>query len=356
MMVSELTLKITKTTHSRLSQVDFNNIPFGRVFSDHYLVIDFVDGAWQQPEILPYGNMSISPACSGLHYGQLIFEGMKANKDVNTGDVLLFRPEENAKRLNRSAKRMCMPKLSVEQFMDGLKELVKLDRAWIPDAEDSSLYIRPLMFANDHYIGVRAADTYRFVIFTCPVGPYYGKPINVLIADDYVRAAPGGTGTAKAAGNYGGTLYPAKLAREKGFDQILWTDAYEHKYLEEIGTMNVLIVMDGKLVTPELDGTILEGITRESVLQLFRDEGVQVEERKVSVDEILDAHNKGTLEGMYGVGTAAVITKIGEIGYKNLRYALPDEDEASISMKVKRKLDAIKRGKVADKHGWIVRV
>lgn len=353
---TKLDIKITKTQNSKLSEVDFHNIPFGRVFSDHMFVIDYTDGAWQQPEIKPYGGMDISPACSALHYGQAIFEGMKANLDANTGDVLLFRPEENAKRLNRSAVRMGMPELPVETFMEGLKALLRLDRDWVPNVEDTALYIRPFMFANDNFIGVKKSNNYRFIIFTCPVGAYYSKPVSVWIEKDFKRAFPGGTGAAKAAGNYAATLYPASLVNEKGYDQILWTDGFESKYVEEIGTMNVFFVMDGKVVTPELDGTILEGITRESVLQLMRDEGIEVEERKLSVDEILAAHKNNTLQEVSGVGTAATITHIASLGCEDVHYDLPPISERKISAKIREQLVNIKLGIEEDKYGWIVRV
>lgn len=351
-----MNIKISLTTQSRLSEVDFNNIPFGRVFSDHIFVVDYADGRWQTPEIKPFEAMALSPACSALHYGQSIFEGMKANLDAQTGDVLLFRPEKNAARLNSSAIRMGMPTLPVETFLEGLKTLIKIDRKWVPNVEDSALYIRPFMFANDHFIGVKKAQNYRFIIFTCPVGAYYPKPVSVWIEKDFKRAFPGGTGAAKAAGNYAATLYPASLANEKGYDQILWTDGIESKYVEEIGTMNVFFVIDGKVLTPELDGTILEGITRESVVQLMKNKGILVEERKVSVDEILAAHKNGTLEEVFGVGTAATITHISDLGYEDVRYALPSIPDRKISNSIKKELVNIKLGLLPDPHDWIVRM
>lgn len=349
-------INITQITKSRISEVDFHNIPFGRVFSDHLLVVDYKDGAWQKPEIKPFGDMMLSPACSALHYGQSIFEGMKANLDANTGEVLLFRPEENAKRLNRSATRMGMPTLPVETFVEGLKTLLQLDRKWVPDVEDTALYIRPFMFANDNFIGVKKSSNYRFIIFTCPVGAYYSKPVSVWIEKDFKRAFPGGTGAAKAAGNYAATLYPASLVNEKGYDQILWTDGHESKYVEEAGTMNVFFVIDGKVVTPDLDGTILEGITRESVLQLMKDSGIEVEERRLSVDEILAAHKANKLQEVSGVGTAATITHIASLGYEDVHYDLPPVSERTISNKIRKQLVDIKLGIAEDKHNWIVRV
>lgn len=352
----KMSIKITQTSQSRLPKVDFNNIPFGRVFSDHVFTVDYADGKWQTPEIKPFGEMLLSPACSALHYGQSIFEGMKANLDAQTGEVLLFRPEENAKRLNKSAVRMGMPELPVETFLEGLKTLIQIDKQWVPNVEDSALYIRPYMFANDHFIGVKKAANYRFIIFTCPVGAYYPKPVSVWIEKDFKRAFPGGTGAAKAAGNYAATLYPASLANEKGYDQILWTDGLESKYVEEIGTMNVFFVINGKALTPELDGTILEGITRESVIQLMKNRGIEVEERKVSVAEILAAYENGTLEEVFGVGTAATITHISDLGYEDVKYPLPSIPDRKISNAVKEELVNIKLGILPDPHDWIIRI
>lgn len=356
MILTDPALKIERVEHSRISEVDFNNIPFGRIFSDHMLVCDYVDGEWQDAVIQPYQNLSLSPACSGLHYGQSIFEGMKANRDMETGEILLFRPDENAKRLYDSAQRMCMPPFDPQLFVHCLKELINLDRNWVPNQEDSALYIRPLMFANDNYIGVKAAYNYKLVIFTSPVGAYYAAPVKVWIEDRYVRAFPGGTGDVKAAGNYGPTLYPAKLAKKRGYDQILWTDAYEHKYVEEIGTMNVFFQIDGKVYTPKLESSILPGITRESVMQLIREEGVEVIEKRLSVDEIFAACEKGTLQDAFGTGTAATISHIANLGYKEFDHELPPIAERTLSNKIKQQLEDIKRGRTADVNGWIVRV
>ncbi|MEZ4883893.1 MAG: branched-chain amino acid aminotransferase [Chitinophagales bacterium] len=353
---SKLDIDIIRAKKSRISEVDFHNIPFGRIFSDHIFVVDYKDGQWQKPQIRPFDNMSISPACSALHYGQSIFEGMKANLDESTGEVLLFRPEKNAERLNNSAIRMGMPTLPVETYVEGLKALIDIDRQWVPDVEDTALYIRPFMFANDHFIGVKKAANYRFIIFTCPVGAYYDKPVSVWIEKDFKRAFPGGTGAAKAAGNYAATLYPASLVNEKGYDQILWTDGLESKYVEEIGTMNVFFVIDGKAITPELDGTILEGITRESIVQLMKDRGIEVEERKLSVEEILAAHKNHTLQEVSGVGTAATITHISGLGYEDVHYELPPVADRKISNSIREELVNIKLGIAEDKHNWIVRV
>ncbi len=350
-------MSIKQVPHSRIATVDFNNIPFGRVFSDHMVVMDYEDGEWQAPQIIPYGNLTdMTPGTSVLHYGQAIFEGMKANRDENSDDVLLFRPEENGKRLYDSAVRMGIPPVPVDVFMECLKEVVKLDRQWVPDVPESALYIRPFIYGNDPFIGVKAAQRYKFVIFTCPVGPYYPYPVKVLISEKYVRAFPGGTGAVKAAGNYAATLYPASIAKAEGYDQILWTDGLEHKYVEEIGTMNVMFQIDGKFYTPKLDGTILPGITRKSVIQLLRDAGQEVIEKKVSVEEVINAHKNGTLQDMFGVGTAATITYISDIGFRGENYSLPPIEERTISQGIKAEMEGIKRGRKEDRYNWITRV
>lgn len=347
---------VTKTKQSRIAQVDFSNIPFGRIFSDHMFVMDYQNGQWQQGQIMPYGNLSLSPATSALHYGQAIFEGLKANRDSYSDDILLFRPYNNAKRMNNSALRMGMPQLPDEIFVNAIKGLINLDRNWVPQASDASLYIRPVMFGCDSFIGVRSSENYKFVILTSPVGPYYTKPVKVIIADSFVRAFEGGTGEAKAAGNYGATMYPAMLAKQKGYDQVLWTDGVEHKYVEEIGTMNVFFIINGEVITPAFDGTILHGITRDSVLSLCSEMGLRVSERKISTDELFEAHAKGTLQDAFGAGTAATITHIEELAYKGKSYQLPPPETRTISIKVKKELENIKRGLTEDRFNWIVRV
>ncbi|HEY4651093.1 MAG TPA: branched-chain amino acid aminotransferase [Pontibacter sp.] len=338
-----------------MSELDFNNIAFGKIFSDHMLVADFKEGAWRNPEILPYGNMSLSPATSAIHYGQAIFEGMKAYRSIE-GDIMLFRPLDNFRRLNISAHRMCMPELPEEIFMHGLEQLLRLDAAWVPPTEGSALYIRPFMFATDDFIGVRPSSNYRFAVFSCPVGAYYSAPVRVAIETKYVRSAEGGAGFAKAAGNYGAALYPAKLMQEKGYHQLIWTDHKEHKYIEESGTMNVMFVINGVLVTPAVSSTILSGITRDSVLQVARDLGYPVEERRVSVEEIVEAHKAGTLQEAFGTGTAATIAQIATIHYNGEDLELPAIAGRKISVNVTAQLDKIKTGQAPDTHNWIHRI
>ncbi|TPE44629.1 branched-chain amino acid aminotransferase [Pontibacter mangrovi] len=355
MSIDMLTIPAQCVAESRISELDYNNIEFGKIFSDHMLVADYKDGKWQNPQILPYGNMSLSPATSALHYGQSIFEGMKAYKDAN-GDLLLFRPLDNFRRLNKSAERMCMPAITEDIFMQGLEQLLKLDAAWVPPTSGCALYIRPFMFATDEFIGVRPSSNYRFTVFTCPVGAYYGQPLKVAIEPQYVRSAEGGAGFAKAAGNYGAALLPARNMQERGYHQLIWTDAKEHKFIEESGTMNLMFVIDGKLITPPVSTTILAGITRDSVLTLAKDLGYTVEERKVSVDELEEAYKAGKLQEAFGTGTAATIAQIATIHYNGQDMHLPVVEEREISNRIANELDKIKTGQAPDKHNWVHRI
>lgn len=345
------TIKIERIKESRIKEVDFDNIPFGRQFSDHMFVMDYKDGKWENPVIKPYQPIPMSPAMHALHYGQSIFEGMKAYKNIE-GEVFLFRPEENFNRFNNSAERMCMPQIPKAIFMEALTELVRMDHAWIPLKEGSSLYVRPFMYATDEFIGVRPSETYRFIIFTCPVGTYYTEPVRVKIETVYSRACEGGVGRAKAAGNYGGALYPARMGQQEGFHQLVWTDAKEHKYIEESGTMNVMFMIGNKLMTPPLSGTILPGITRSSVLTIARDWGMNVVETSIHVDEVINALKKGTLKEAFGVGTAATIAHIKVIGYRNKKYELPDLETREFSNKVSAYLEKLRRGLIEDKFNW----
>lgn len=348
-----MNIQITKVGESRIGEVDFKNLVFGRSFSDHMFVADFYDGEWHDARIEPFGDFSLHPATSAIHYGQAIFEGLKAEKN-EAGNPIIFRPESNWERLNRSAERMAIPTVTKEFFMSALDTLVKIDNQWIPREEFSSLYIRPFMFATEKFAGIRVADHYRFCIFTCPVGKYYSKPVNVYVSEKYTRAAPGGVGFAKAAGNYGATMMPAWEIQQKGYDQILWLDGLEHKYIQEIGTMNILFVIDGKIVTPNLDaGTILAGITRDSLLKIAKKEGYTVVERPVTIEEVIAAHQNGTLTEMFGAGTAATVSQIGNFCYKGVDYAMPDVATFVISNKLKEKLSAIKSGKAQDEFGWL---
>jgi branched-chain amino acid aminotransferase len=355
MATETLNIKVTKTKESKISQFDPNNISFGTVFTDHMLVADCINGEWQTPEIVPYGEIAYNPALASLHYGQSIFEGMKAFKN-EADEVLMFRPLENFKRFNISAERMCMAQVPEEIFINGLEELLKIDAAWVPKGEENSLYLRPFMFASDVYLGVRPSQNYRFMIIMSPAGQYYATPPKVKVETEFIRSAEGGVGYAKCAGNYAASLYPAKLAAEQGYTQLLWTDAKEHKYFEESGTMNVMFVKEGKIVTPKVSTTILKGITRDTLLQLAQSMGIEIEERQVSVAEIIKGITAGTVSEVFGVGTAVVVSPFAAIGFEGTDYKLAEINENSVSNKLKKALNDIRTGKVADTFGWVWKV
>ncbi len=347
-------IKVSKIDKSRIEEVDFNNIPFGKIFSDHMFVVDYKDGQWNDPEIRPFGNLSLSPAISALHYGQAIFEGLKAYKD-GSGNVSVFRPLDNHTRFNSSAKRMCMPTLPEGLFMDALNQLLTLDREWVPPVDGCALYIRPVMFATTAEIKVKTSEEFKFAIMTCPVGPYYPKPVRVVIETHFARAMEGGIGYAKAAGNYGAALYPAQQAQERGYDQLIWTDSKEHKYIEESGTMNIMFVIDGKLHTPSLEtNTILEGITRDSVIRIAESKGIEVLERRILVEELVDYCRSGECTEAFGVGTAATLASIATIGYNGEDFDLPPIGDDSISTILMDELSNIRTGKIRDEYGWMM--
>lgn len=354
-MVDMQKISIQKVKQSRVQEVDFSNIPFGKIYTDHMFMADFRNGEWGNQRILPYGYMPISPATPALHYGQSIFEGMKAIKN-SKGEALVFRPLDNWKRLNISAERMCMPLIPEELFMESLSTIINIDRNWIPTEDGSSLYIRPFMFSADEYIGIKASQDFTFMIILCPVGAYYSTPVKVRIETEYTRAVAGGTGYAKAGGNYGGAIYPAKLAQDKGYHQLIWTDGKNHEYIEESGTMNVMFVIEDTLVTPALSDSILAGITRDSVLQLARHWGMKVEERKISVSELVDGLKKGKVKEAFGAGTAATIAHIELIGHEDMDYYLPPIAERKFANNVFAELEGIKRGTKPDPFGWMVKM
>jgi len=355
-MVDTLKISTSRVSESRLAKVDLSNIPFGKVYTDHMFMADYRDGEWKHLRILPYGYIPISPATPALHYGQSIFEGMKAYPSEKGKEALVFRPLDNWKRMNISAERMCMPVIPEELFMESLAALIDLDRAWIPETEGSSLYIRPFMFSADEYIGIRPSLDFTFMIILSPVGPYYSTPVKVKIETHYTRAVEGGTGFAKAGGNYGGAIYPAKLAQDQGYHQLIWTDGKTHEYVEESGTMNVMFVINNVLATPALSDSILAGITRKSVLELARHWGMQVEERKISVKELVSALEQGKVQEAFGAGTAATIAHIELIGHEGKNYELPKIEKRQFSNKVYTELESIKRGKSPDPFGWIYRI
>jgi branched-chain amino acid aminotransferase len=354
-MKTSLAIPVEKITKSRLEETDFSSLVFGKTISDHMFVADYKNGEWSDLRIEPYAPMEIHPANATLHYGQSIFEGMKAYKNAD-GEILVFRGDANWRRFNESAYRMCMPELPEEIFMEGLVQLLDLDREWVPSAHGASLYVRPFMFAMDNYIGVKPSEAYRFMIFTCPVGNYYSKPVSVKVETTYSRSIEGGTGEAKTAGNYAASLYPALQAQKAGYDQLLWTDGKTHSKIEESGTMNVMFKINGTIITaPVNNGTILKGITRDSVIQLAKDLGQPLEERFLTVSELQKALEAGTLEEAFGTGTAATIAHIERINVNGKDYMLPQDPAVSFSSRVLEELDGIKYGEIADPHKWIIK-
>jgi len=351
-----LDIEIVKNSQSKIKEIDFENLAFGKNFSDHMLMADFANGQWNDFRITPFGNFEIHPSMASIHYGQALFEGLKAYKSPE-GDVLLFRPMDNARRMNRSAERLCMAQMPEEMFMEALTTYLDLERDWVSNKPGCSLYIRPFMFSTEAFLGVKPSDNYRFMIITSPVGNYYDGAIKVKVEMHYTRAARGGTGQAKAAGNYAAALYPAKLGQDAGYRQLVWTDAAEHKYIEESGTMNIFFMMDGKLITPTLDsGTILSGVTRDSVIQIAKKWGITVEERKISTDEVVEGIKAKKLTEVFGAGTAATIAQIKLMNIGDVDYDLPEVETREFSNKVSQYLSDIRTGKVDDSFGWVVRI
>ncbi|MEP6615438.1 MAG: branched-chain amino acid aminotransferase [Ginsengibacter sp.] len=354
-MIAAEEFNITRAERSKLDEISLENLPFGKYFTDHMLEVNFADGAWKTASIKPFQPIQLSPALAALHYGQAIFEGIKAYHN-HRGGVHIFRPFENFKRFNISADRMQMPQVPEEIFMEGMRQLVEIDKNWIPDREDHSLYIRPFMFSSDEMIGVRPSDQYRFMIILSPTGPYYSSPMRIYVEEKYIRAAPGGTGFAKTAGNYGAAMFPTAEAKRKGYDQVLWMDAFENKYVQECGTMNVFFIIGNKAITPDLkSGTILEGVTRSSTIVLLRELGLNVEERPLSIDEIVSAFKEGTLQEVFGTGTAATISRIKELRYKD--YVMNfDVDSWKIAPYIKTRITGIKEGRDEDVYDWMYKV
>ncbi len=354
-MLATMDITITRAAQSKLQGLDIQNLPFGRIFTDHMLEANYENGEWKNVEIKPYQPLIMDPSAAVLHYGQAIFEGIKAYKDGD-GNAFIFRPLDNFTRFNISADRMEMPAVPEEIFIEGMKELIRIDKAWIPAKPDHSLYIRPFMFATDEMLGVKPSDTYKFMILLSPTGPYYSAPMRIYVEEHYVRAVKGGIGFAKAAGNYASALKATTVAKEKGYDQVLWTDAHEHKYVQEIGTMNVMFIIGNKAITPDLEaGTILNGITRSTVLTLLEDMGLTIEERPISIDELMEAYKEGQLKEVFGTGTAATVSPIKELRYKDfvMKFEIAEWD---IMPTVKSRLDNIRAALTEDKYGWMVKI
>lgn len=340
--------------HRRYRSVDFNNLKFGKLFSDHMLEMHYKDGAWGEPMIKPYGTIEIHPSMHALHYGQAIFEGMKAYY-INEHTISVFRPHAHFERLTHSCRRMCMPEIPESVFLNGIEQLMKLDYRWVPKTFGHALYIRPLMVASQEYIAAVESNEYKFFIMTSPVAAYYDsgfQPVKLTTSENFVRAVSGGTGAAKAAGNYGGSFLPAKRAKERGFTQVLWLDAKEGKYVEEVGTMNIFFKIGDTLVTPDLDGAILPGVIRRSVIQIAKDWGVDVQERPISIDEVIAEYDRGNLMEVFGSGTAAVIAPVGLIDHKKKELRFDMENIGPFAKKMYQEITGIQYGKMEDRHGW----
>lgn len=346
-------IHIEKVKESKAKHLDFNDIPLGRTFTDHMFLCTYENGAWQTPKIVPMGALTTHPAAMALHYGQAIFEGMKATIDAN-GTPMLFRPEQNAKRLNFSARRLGMPEFPEDLFVQALKVLVGLDKNWIPPQQGSALYLRPFMYADEAFIGMRAATQYKFIIMASPSNPIYTKRVRLYAETNFIRAAHGGTGEAKAAGNYAAAILPTENAKANGYDQVLWLDAHNFKSIQEVGTMNIFFKIKGKIITPNLDGAILAGITRMSVIELLRHKGYEVTERPISIDEIIEASKNGTLEEAFGTGTAVGIAMIQEIGYKD--NVIHVSNESPVGQMVLETINGVRAGKIPDELRWMIKI
>ncbi len=344
-------IPVRKTINSRINEVDFDQLEFGKYIADHMLVCDYANGEWKQAHIVPYSNLSLSPSALALHYGQTVFEGMKAFR-MSDGRINIFRMEKHYERFVRSLQRMCMAVIPKEIFIEGLKQLIELDKAWVPSKPGNALYIRPFIFASEARFGVKVSEEYRFVVFTGPVPSLYADPIKVKVETQYIRAAKGGTGFAKCGGNYGASFLPTQNARMEGYDQVLWTDAKENKFIEESGMMNVMFVINDTLVTPPLSDSILDGVTRDSLLTLAKDLGYKTEERPVAVTELEQAFKSGTITEAFGAGTAAVVAPIKTININGTDFMLPKYDDRKLLYKLKNKLEAIRSGKDADENNW----
>ncbi len=353
----DLEIKLVKTKSPKQKPTDETNLGFGKVFTDHMFIVEYtVDKGWHDARIVPYSTLSIDPASPVLHYGQQIFEGLKVYRR-NDGGIQMFRPMENALRMNSSAERLCMPSLDPEFQVEAMKRLVQLDKDWIPSSAGTSLYIRPMMISNGAELGVHPAKHFFYIIICSPSGSYYKgglKPLRIHIEDRYVRAVKGGLGAAKTGGNYAASLKATFDAYENGFDQVLWLDGRENRYVEEVGAMNMMFVIDGRIVTAPLEGSILAGITRKSILQLAHDKGYQVQERRISVQELFDAHACGSLTEAFGTGTAAVISPVGEMRYKDRSMVLNDRRIGKVAQEMYNTLVGIQRGDLPDPYGWTV--
>ncbi|CAG0885441.1 unnamed protein product, partial [Darwinula stevensoni] len=345
-------MKLTRAKESKLPKLNWEEVSFGNHFTDYMLISNYENGKWSEPEIVPFDSVAFHPSIMSLHYGQAFFEGMKAYKD-KAGDVFLFRPDKNFERMNASAHRLNMPELPKEIFLDGMMAWLDVERDWVPNEPGKALYIRPVMFASEEMILARSANKYSFIIMGCVVRDYYSQPLKVKIEKRFTRAAQGGVGNAKAAGNYAASFYPTNLAKDAGFDQIIWTDGIEHEFFEECGTMNVMVRIGDKIITPPLSDSILKGVTRDSLIQMARSKGIEVEERPISVQEVYEAHKNGTLKEVFGCGTAVVVNRFHAIGYPQETLELPLlPDDESYPVQFKKELVGIQMNQIPDPFGW----
>ena len=352
-------IKITKTTAPKTKPADESSLGFGKVFSDHMFIMDWTKGeGWHDARIVPFGYLNIHPASSVLHYGTEIFEGLKAYRTVD-GSIVMFRPEENLRRMNNSAERLCLPQIDEADFLEILDKLIEIDKEWVPHSEGTSLYIRPFMIGNDENLGVHSVKRATFVIILSPSGAYYAEginPVKIAIESEDVRAVKGGTGYAKCGGNYAASLRAGEKAEEKGFTQVLWLDGVHRKYIEEVGSMNVMFKIDGEIVTPELTGSVLPGITRKSCVELLKAKGYKVSERLISIEELEQAARDGKLEEAWGTGTAAVVSPIGWLSYKDDEFEVNGGKIGEVTQNLYDELTGIQWGKLPDTHSWIHKV
>ena len=351
-MLSDLT--VTRVAASRLRDVDFDHLGFGNVFSDHMFSMVYAHGRWQGPEVLPFGPIEMSPANGTLNYAQAVFEGLKCFMGPD-GLVRVFRPDRNVQRLRATCERMCVPMIDEAVFYESFEHLIRLDHAWIPRRRGQALYIRPFIFATETQLEVRPSNSYRFIVMTAPVRAYFDADMSAValkVEEQYTRSAPGGTGEAKTPGNYGASLYPGELARREGYDQVLWLDGLEHRYVEEVGAMNIFFRIRDRIVTPQLRGTILRGVTRESVMTLLRDAGHGVEERRISIDELLDAIRNGDVQEAFGAGTAAIIAPVGKFAYRGEELVVNDNVAGPLTRELYDQITGIQLGEIEDRHGW----
>jgi branched-chain amino acid aminotransferase len=353
-------IKVTKSDKTKINDVNWDNPGFGVYLSDHVYVAEYKNGKWQDGEIIPYGPMPIEPAMCTLHYGQTIFEGLKAFRDINGKEVNVFRPDKNAKRLNNSADAVCIPEYDEELFLEGIKKLIQVEEKWIPKTRGHSLYIRPVVYGDGNFLGVHASDTYKLIIMTSPVASYYPEglnPVRILISDEFVRAVRGGLGHAKTAANYAASLKAGRDAKAKGYSQVLWLDGVKRHFVDEVGAMNIMFVIDGELITPPLtQGSILAGVTRESVIQLAEEMGVNVREESISVDDVIKAHQNGKLNEVFGTGTAAVISPVGELSYKGKKMIINYMKIGKLAQKFYDTITGIQYGEIEDKNGWLMKI